>query len=83
MHGEALSPRAGIFLDWGGDEFVPAWQGVRTPRFLYVRNADGFEELYRSGDILQLHNVARDPGAADMLARGRALLASFAAKTGG
>jgi len=54
-----------------------------TRRFLYVDNADGFEELYRSSDARQLHNVAEDPGAASDLARARALLATLAAKAEG
>ena len=40
---------------------VPAWQGVRSRDFLYVRNADGFEELYRTSDVFQLDNLAAEP----------------------
>ena len=83
LHGQPIPHRRGVFLDWGGDENAPPWQGVVTRRFLYVDNADGFEELYRSSDALQLHNVAGDPGAARLLARGRALLAALAAKAHG
>jgi hypothetical protein len=72
-----------VFLDWGGDEYAPPWQGVRTRSYLYVRNADGFEELYRSADVLQLHNVAGESSASRMLARGRALLATLAAEAEG
>ncbi len=83
VHGQPIPHRPGVFLDWGGDENAPPWQGVVTRRFLYVDNADGFEELYRSSDALQLHNVADDPGAGRLLARGRALLATLAAKAQG
>jgi arylsulfatase A-like enzyme len=73
LRGEPLPPRAGVWLDWAGDAFVPAWSGVRTSRFTYVRNADGVEELYRlADDPLQLRNLARDPAAAPILARMRA-----------
>jgi arylsulfatase A-like enzyme len=83
MHGQPLPHREGVFLDWGGDEYAPPWQGVRTRSYLYVRNADGFEELYRSADVLQLHNVAGESSASRMLARGRALLATLAAEAEG
>ena len=83
LDGRPLAHRAGVFLDWGGDESAPPWQGVVTRGFLYVDNADGFEELYRSSDARQLHNVAEDPGAASDLARARALLATLAAKAEG
>ncbi len=83
VHGQPIPHRPGVFLDWGGDENAPPWQGVVTRRFLYVDNADGFEELYRNADALQLHNLADDPGAARLLARGRALLATLAAKAQG
>jgi N-acetylglucosamine-6-sulfatase len=74
LRGDPLPSRAGIFLDWGGDEdFVPPWEGVRTDRYLYVHNADGFEELYLSGDTYQLDNVARDPAYRSTLLRARSL----------
>jgi arylsulfatase A-like enzyme len=75
LHGQRLPPRGGIFLDWGGDVNVPAWQGVRARDFVYVRNADGFEELYRTSDVLQVDNLAEDPAAAPLLRRARALFA--------
>jgi len=73
LNGDPLPHRPGVFLDWGGDAYVPAWQGVRTPTYLYVHNADDFEELYRSSDLLQLHNIAEDPNAQGLLGRARAL----------
>jgi arylsulfatase A-like enzyme len=83
LHGQPLPHRAGVFLDWGGDENAPPWQGVVTRRFLYVENAGGFEELYRSSDALQLDNVAGDPSASHDLARGRALLTILVAQAEG
>jgi len=74
LRGEPLPSRAGIFLDWGGDQdFVPPWEGIRTNRYLYVHNADGFEELYLSRDSYQLDNVARDPAYRSTLLRARSL----------
>jgi len=83
LHGAPLPHRPGVFLDWGGDAYVPAWQGVRTLRYLYVRNADGFEELYRTSDELQLHNVASDPSAEPLLRRARSLWRAGLAETQG
>jgi len=83
LRGDPLPERAGIWLDWGGDRTVPAWSGVRTGRFTYVRNTDGTEELYRNDtDPLQLRNLASDPAAAADLARTRAL-ADLLARAGG
>ena len=48
--------------------------------YLYVRNADGFEELYRADDPLQLHNVADDARTPQRCCgRARALLADLSA----
>jgi arylsulfatase A-like enzyme len=83
LRSHALPRRRGVFLDWGGDDFAPPWQGVITSRYLYVDNVDGFEELYRASDALQLHNLARTPDAQRLLARARALLADLAPETEG
>jgi N-acetylglucosamine-6-sulfatase len=83
LRSEPLPRRPGVFLDWGGDVNAPPWRGVRTRRYLYVRNADGFEELYRRSDALQLGNIAGEPRAAHALARVRALLSTLAAKAEG
>ena len=83
LRGEPLPPRPGIFLDWVGDAGVPAWQGVRGRDFLYVRYADGFEELYRTSDVLQLHNLATDPAASRTLHRARAVFAALSVEAQG
>ena len=70
-------------MDWGGDDYAPAWQGVLTRRGTYVRNADGFQELYRSADTWQLHNVAGTARAHAVVARDRSLLASLDAEAQG
>ena len=45
-------------------------QGVRTARYLYVRYADGFEELYdERSDPLEMSNVADDPAYAKIKAQ--------------
>jgi N-acetylglucosamine-6-sulfatase len=74
-----LRARRGVWLDWGGDANVPAWSGVRTDRFTYVRNEDGTEELYRNDtDPLQLRNLATAPRATTTLIRLRASAGSLA-----
>jgi N-acetylglucosamine-6-sulfatase len=84
LRGQALASRPGVWIDWGGDQTVPAWSGVRTDRYTYVRNADGTEELYRDAeDPLQLDNLAGRPGARPVLGRLRALTASLAPSGGG
>ena len=83
LRGQPLPHRAGVFLDWGGDEVAPPWRGVITPRFVYIRNADGFDELYRATDPLQLHNAAGDRAARHLTERGRALLTTWAAEADG
>ena len=35
-----------VFLEWAGDDRIPAWRSVRTADFTLIRYADGFEELY-------------------------------------
>ena len=83
LHGKPLPPRGALFLDWGGDWNVPAWQAVQTRRYLYVRNAGGFEELYAAADVFQLDNRAGDPTAASMLTRARRVFAVKAAQAQG
>ena len=83
LRGEPLPHRGGVFLDWGGDAYVPPWQGVQTGRYLYVRNGDGFEELYLSTDVDQRHNLAYDPRLRPVLHEARALLRARIAETQG
>ena len=58
-----------VFLEWAGDERMPAWTSVRTSDFTLIRYADGFEELYDlrgrfgAADPWESVNLARDPRA--------------------
>ena len=69
-----------VFLEWAGDERIPAWRSVRTAEFTLIRYADGFEELYDIGgrlgpaDPWESINLANDPRAAGVLHRLRAVL---------
>lgn len=69
-----------VFLEWAGDERIPAWTAVRTSDFKLIRYTDGFEELYDlSGrrwpaDPWETTNRATDPRAERLLGRLRALL---------
>jgi N-acetylglucosamine-6-sulfatase len=70
----------GVFLEWAGDERVPAWTAVRTADLKLIRYADGFEELYDLGgrvgppDPWEMSNRAADPRYSEILARLRELL---------
>jgi N-acetylglucosamine-6-sulfatase len=76
----ADEPADAVFLEWAGDERIPAWTAVRTSEFKLIRYADGFEELYDlagsrwPADPWEMTNRATDPRAAGLLARLRALL---------
>jgi arylsulfatase A-like enzyme len=84
LRGEPLASRPGVWIDWGGDQSVPAWSGVRTDRYTYVRNADGTEELYRDADDpLQLNNLSGRAGMRQLLDRLRSLTDSLAPAEGG
>jgi arylsulfatase A-like enzyme len=83
IRGDPLPARPGVFLDWGGDVTAPAWQGVQTTDGTYVRNADGSQELYRSADAWQLHNVVDTAGARSLARRDRSLLAVMGAEAQG
>ena len=69
-----------VFLEWAGDERIPAWIAVRTSDFKLIRYADGFEELFDlrgrrwPADPWETTNRATDPRAAGLLGHLRALL---------
>jgi arylsulfatase A-like enzyme len=73
-------PPEAVFLEWAGDDRIPAWTAVRTSDFKLIRYAGGFEELYDltgrrwSADPWETTNRATDPHAAEILARLRDLL---------
>jgi choline-sulfatase len=78
--GTADEPARAVFLEWAGDQRLPAWRAVRTSDFKLIRYADGFEELYDLGgrrwpaDPWEATNRAMEPGSTAILARLRALL---------
>ncbi|MGE5225323.1 MAG: sulfatase [Planctomycetaceae bacterium] len=49
-------------LLWDGSDAVPAWSGIRTATTVYVRDADGTQELY---------DLRSDPNELDNLAASR------------
>ncbi|MCB1004846.1 MAG: sulfatase [Acidimicrobiales bacterium] len=52
-----------------GSGRIPSYEGVRTPRYTYVRYETGEVELYdRATDPDELENVAADPARADVVA---------------
>jgi arylsulfatase A-like enzyme len=73
-------PPQEVYLEFGGDPRVPAWQALRRPGWLYVELSTGERELYDlRRDPFELANLARDPSRAaivadmaDALARHRA-----------
>ena len=84
VYGRAPPPRAGVWLDWGGDAFIPPWTGVRTARFTYVDNDDGTEELYlHASDPGELRNLAGVPRFRALLERARSLRDRLAPARGG
>lgn len=57
-----ISPGEGVLIEWAGDGLVPAFDALRTERFLYVEYPDGFRELYDiARDPAELENVVNDP----------------------
>jgi N-acetylglucosamine-6-sulfatase len=81
-------PRDGVFIEYHGDALIPAWTGVRTADFAYIRTGDA-EQLYDlSGavgpaDPLELDNRAADPRYAGVRARLAALLTGLASHAPG
>ena len=72
------------YLIQAGTRDVPWWwRGVRSNRFVFVRYAYGFEELYDlRADPAQLTNVATDPAYAAVRSRFAARLDELAACSG-
>ena len=72
------------YLIQAGTRDVPWWwRGVRSNRFVYVRYACGFEELYDlRADPAQLTNVATDPAYAAVRSRLSARLDELATCSG-
>lgn len=71
----AVPWRAGVLLEYVGDDKVPPWWAVRTSDFAYVELATGERELYDLAGVLgppdpyQLENRAGDPAYAEVTAR--------------
>ena len=63
VDGSASGWRTGFLLEHGGNvATVPAYCGIRSNRFTYVRYSDGFEELYDlTHDPYELHNLLHEP----------------------
>jgi arylsulfatase A-like enzyme len=84
IRGDGVPERRAVLLDWGGDDVVPPWQGIATDAYTYVRNADGFEELYAAADRFQLHNLAVGRAVQpSLLARARQLFQRSLARAQG
>ena len=70
----ARSPE-GVLIQFSGDDRIPAWWQVRTPRYAYVEYETGETELY---DLIedpdQMHNVAGTPGTDGVASELSALL---------
>ena len=82
--------RAGVLLQYAGDDEVPPWSAVRTHDFTFVRDADGTVELYDltgeagPADPHELHNRAGTAPYVEVQERLDALLTSLvAAQTDG
>lgn len=58
-----------VYLEFAGDDRVPAWWALRGRRWLYVELATGERELYDlRRDPFELENVATDPARAPIVA---------------
>lgn len=77
LDGASLAPLLGgagrgpgpVYLEFAGDDRVPAWRAVRTRRWLYVELATGERELYDlRRDPAELENLATDPARAAIVA---------------
>jgi N-acetylglucosamine-6-sulfatase len=80
---------AGVFLEWAGDQEIPAWQGVRTEDFSYIESADGTVELYDlsgvigAADPYQLRNRVTDRRYRSTVRRLARSLRAFHSRTPG
>lgn len=69
-----------VYLEWAGDDEIPAWTAVRTRGLKLIRYADGFDELYdlqgrlAPPDRWETRNLARDLRYAGVLEHLRGLL---------
>lgn len=69
LSGSTDPVRVGLLLENSGTGRAPSYCGIRTPRYLFVRYASGFEELYNYAvDPLELRNRAGPAGTADRTA---------------
>jgi N-acetylglucosamine-6-sulfatase len=81
-------PREGVFIEFHGGGQVPAWVGVRTREFAYIRTGDA-EQLYDltgalgPADPAELDDRAADPRYAEVRARLAALLGELASREPG
>jgi arylsulfatase A-like enzyme len=81
-------PRDAVFTEYHGGPLVPAWTGVRTADFAYIRTGD-VEQLYDltgavgPADPSELDNRVADPRYADVRARLAALLHELASHAPG
>jgi N-acetylglucosamine-6-sulfatase len=67
-----------VFAEWVGDERIPPWWELRTPRWAYVELATGERELYDlEVDPYQLTNVVGDPSYAGRVGRLSSSLAAY------
>lgn len=67
-----------VFAEWVGDDRVPGWWQLRTPRWAYIELATGERELYdMRTDPYELVNVAADPANALRVERLSSALAAY------
>jgi len=71
--GPGFTSESDILIEHQGGTQVPAYCGVRTPDWMFVRYSTGEEELYNLAlDPFELTNVVRDPAYASELAQDKA-----------
>lgn len=78
-----LARENAVFLEYAGDDVIPAWRAVRLPRFLWIELSTGERELYDLTGVLgppdpeQLDNRADVPRYHRVAAALSALLGEF------